>query len=283
MLKAIRLERENLGTRGNVIGKEFVLSSIAILVVLLVARSYHHLLFHTIAELFAVFVAVTTWIVAWQMFPFTRNHYLMYLGNGYLRGSGTFDAVPDSAVVVDKGCVIRQVNKEAVNLTGLSQNELIGRNCHDLFHPQALNRKECPVCNGIRQGKNLSVMELELPEKEKWFDFSLSSISTETEALGAVQVIRDITERKLAEIEIKRSRDKLEDRTLELSMALNELENEMGMRESAQREITALATFPGESPQPIMRLEKDGTIIFSNKASDQLLKDWGCAVGKEDS
>ena len=52
-------------------------------VLLVVISRYNFLLFHTLAELFAIVVAVLMGVVAWQMYPFTRNNYLMYLGTGY--------------------------------------------------------------------------------------------------------------------------------------------------------------------------------------------------------
>ena len=51
--------------------------------VLLAVSSYNFLLFHTLAELFAIIVAILLSVVAWQMYPFTRNNFLMYLGCGY--------------------------------------------------------------------------------------------------------------------------------------------------------------------------------------------------------
>jgi PAS domain S-box-containing protein len=45
---------------------------------------FNFLLFHTLAEFFAVFVAFLIGVVAWNTFQFSRNHYLMYLGCGYL-------------------------------------------------------------------------------------------------------------------------------------------------------------------------------------------------------
>jgi len=51
--------------------------------VLVVASFYHFPVFHVLAEFFAIIIAVTMAVVAWQMYPFTRNNYLMYLGCGY--------------------------------------------------------------------------------------------------------------------------------------------------------------------------------------------------------
>lgn len=41
------------------------------------------LLFHTLAEFFAVFVAIILAVVSWHTYSFSKNHFLMYLGCGY--------------------------------------------------------------------------------------------------------------------------------------------------------------------------------------------------------
>jgi PAS domain S-box-containing protein len=56
---------------------------LALVLVLLVANSYNHALFHTLAELFAVMVALLVAVVGWQAFPFSRNDFLLYLAAGY--------------------------------------------------------------------------------------------------------------------------------------------------------------------------------------------------------
>jgi len=56
---------------------------IVLSIVLVVMSFINFLLFHILAELFAIIIAVLTCVVAWNMYPFTRNNYLMYLGSGY--------------------------------------------------------------------------------------------------------------------------------------------------------------------------------------------------------
>jgi PAS domain S-box-containing protein len=43
----------------------------------------HLLLFHSLAELFAISVAVITFVVAWYAHAFSRNYYLLFIGIGY--------------------------------------------------------------------------------------------------------------------------------------------------------------------------------------------------------
>ena len=52
--------------------------------IILVSLSFNNfLLFHTFAEFFAITIAILTFVVAWNMYSFTRNDYLMYIGSGY--------------------------------------------------------------------------------------------------------------------------------------------------------------------------------------------------------
>jgi len=55
-----------------------------VLSVLLIAISFQNfLLFHTLAELFAIAVSVIMLTIAWQTYPYSRNAFLMFLACGY--------------------------------------------------------------------------------------------------------------------------------------------------------------------------------------------------------
>ena len=56
---------------------------IALATFLVVISFYNFLFFHTLAEFFAITIAILMCVIAWNMYPFTRNNYLMYLGSGY--------------------------------------------------------------------------------------------------------------------------------------------------------------------------------------------------------
>ena len=65
------------------LSKSDLVIPVVVALVLVATRTHHYLLFHTLAELFAVIVAVTMFVVVWHTYPFTRNHFLTYLGTGY--------------------------------------------------------------------------------------------------------------------------------------------------------------------------------------------------------
>ncbi len=50
-------------------------------------------------------------------------------------------------------------------------------------------------------------------------------------------------------------------------------------RRRAEEEISSLAKFPSENPNPVLRLSGDGIIMYANPAGQALLRMWGCEVG----
>ena len=50
-------------------------------------------------------------------------------------------------------------------------------------------------------------------------------------------------------------------------------------RERAEEALEDAALFPSENPNPVMRVAKDGTILFANRSSEDLLDSWGVQTG----
>ena len=51
-------------------------------------------------------------------------------------------------------------------------------------------------------------------------------------------------------------------------------------RKQAEAEIEKLARFPGENPNPVLRVLRDGILVYANRASASLLSAWACQVGQ---
>jgi signal transduction histidine kinase len=51
-------------------------------------------------------------------------------------------------------------------------------------------------------------------------------------------------------------------------------------RRRTEEEIRSLAKFPSENPNPVIRVAKDGTVLYANEASLPLLDVWGCQVSQ---
>ena len=60
-----------------------LLAFLGLLAALLVALAVSYPLFHSLVELATVVIAMAAGVVGWHTFPFSRNHFLLYLAAGY--------------------------------------------------------------------------------------------------------------------------------------------------------------------------------------------------------
>ncbi len=130
---------------------------------------------------------------------------------------------------------------------GYPPNSLVGRNILELFHPD--DRAAAAIL--LEQILTLpgGVLEAELRFKHvdgswRWMEGTLSNLLDDPAVKSIVINYRDITERKRAE-----------------------------------QEIAYLAKFPSENPNIVLRLNRDGIVIYANPASEALVRMWGCAEG----
>ncbi len=56
--------------------------------------------------------------------------------------------------------------------------------------------------------------------------------------------------------------------------------SDISERKQAQEQTNRMAKFPSENPNPTLRLDRDGAILYANPASQSLLADWGAQVGE---
>ncbi|MBS1191730.1 MAG: hypothetical protein H6R10_3522 [Rhodocyclaceae bacterium] len=68
--------------------RETLIAPTLFALVLVATAPIDFLLFHSLAELFSIGVAITVFAVAWNTYPFTRRSFLLYLGCGYLWVAG---------------------------------------------------------------------------------------------------------------------------------------------------------------------------------------------------
>ena len=64
-----------------------------------------------------------------------------------------------------------------------------------------------------------------------------------------------------------------------LRAANADLLREIAQRKRAEEEVQAAARFPSENPNPVLRLDSQGRILFANAASAGLLEQWRTPVG----
>lgn len=146
-----------------------------------------------------IFKLFSFWLIFMAMVKTTLKEPFLVMS----KGASTYDAVPDATIVVDEHGIIRQENNAACLLSKINCDELVGKNNHELFHPEDIEIENCPVCQSIVTNSAIRGLELQIDESGNWYDYSLSQIKGASELNGTVEVIRDITQRKLAEDKVK--------------------------------------------------------------------------------
>ena len=58
---------------------------------------------------------------------------------------------PHAEIVVDNQGIISQINRFAVQSSGLSKEELIHQNIHQYFHPKNISVQSCELCKHIHR------------------------------------------------------------------------------------------------------------------------------------
>lgn len=144
------------------------------------------------------------------------------------RDANVYHAIPQATVLLDLDGRLRQANKAACLEIGLEENELVGKDCHALFHPVHLNRESCPLCWALQIGVELPPTELKLDNERGWRKFTLSLVGTGGGRKGVVQVSTDINKQKMVEEELEATLHNLDrkvaQRTRELHCKVMELE-----------------------------------------------------------
>ncbi len=166
------------------------------------------------------------------------------LANAYNRS--LIEASLDPLVTIGSNGRITDVNGATEKVTGHSREQLIGTDFMDYFsEPEKAKAGYQQVFHdGFVQD-----YALEIRHKDGHLTPVLYNASVYRDEAGHVMGVfaaaRDITERKRAE-----------------------------------EEIESLAKFPSENPSPVLRVGRDGTLLYANEASYMLLHDWQLEIDK---
>ncbi len=127
------------------------------------------------------------------------------------------DAVAEGICGVDQQGIITFINPAVISLTGYEPDDLVGGSYHDILHYTKAygtlhSRENCPVHDTIASGKTHSVINEEYRRKDGTsfpVEYESTPIWEKGGIVGAVITFRDITQRREAEEEVKRSLDML--------------------------------------------------------------------------
>lgn len=132
----------------------------------------------------------------------------------------TLESIGDAVVATDASAVVTFVNAVAARILGRPAADIVGRPLADSFkivHEEMRTPADCPVGLVLREGKAVELANhtvLMRPDgTEVPIDDSAAPIrDSEERLIGVVLVFRDISERKLSQIQLQRWNAELEDR-----------------------------------------------------------------------
>lgn len=153
----------------------------------------------------------------------------------------------DSIITIDRQGIIIEFNSTAEQTFGHSRTEALGRE----FTTLIFNEESRPAFDAL--------MTDLLSSRDQQSD-ELRHEMTAVKHSGVVFPV---------ELAIKPIRLK---NRLAFTIYLHDISN----RRRIELEIRSLAKFASESPNPILRVNRRGVIIYANGASDHLLAYWGC-------
>ncbi len=109
----------------------------------------------------------------------------------------TFDAMSDAILLMDLEGKIHRCNRAMADLVGKDFSEIIGRQCWEIVHGTLIPIEVCPRELMKKTCKKEAIV---LQVGPRWFEVSVDpQFDSEGKLIGAVHIMTDITERKLAE------------------------------------------------------------------------------------
>jgi PAS domain S-box-containing protein len=119
----------------------------------------------------------------------------------------------DGVMVIDKNFKIISFSEGAERITGYTLEEVIGRNCEEIFKSDMCG-EECPVKITLNSGEITSCLQFHIQTKDKKQIPIIVNTSPlkdrEGKIIGAIQVFRNIAEVRFLTEEILREKNKLQ-------------------------------------------------------------------------
>ena len=123
----------------------------------------------------------------------------------------TFDAVDDQIFLLDEHFVIVRANKAAKETLGVGTETLLGKRCHQIVHGTKEPPPYCPYARMKMLESAITCTGEFFEERlQRYFQVSVSPIQNEDGSFfGAVHIVRDITEKKWAEEDQQKAKERL--------------------------------------------------------------------------
>jgi signal transduction histidine kinase len=166
------------------------------------------------------------------------NNKRAFLESNYF--TNIVNSMADGVYIVNSENRIEYINAAVKKDFGDIKN----RRCFEYFYGR---KRKCPWCkfNEVRKGKTIR-WEWHSPKANKIYDVIETPLKKPDGSISKLKILRDITDYKRIIQDIAEKTEK----------------------------IDYLSKFPTENPLPVMRVRKNGTLLFNNIASIPCLGEW---------
>jgi|GEM_PF-3334537 len=130
------------------------------------------------------------------------------------------DSMTELFCFYDLDLKILWANRAAAKSLGLSNKEIIGRHCYELWNQDDVPCTDCPLLKAKESGKKEKV-ERKTPDGRYWQLFGYPVFNENGELFGLIELGVDISKRKIAEqqdFELKQNLELISDYTIDLEL-----------------------------------------------------------------
>ena len=150
--------------------------------------------------------------------------------------------------IIDTDFNVVMTNNTVGRWFSKSPSEFVGKKCFQVFEKKDRPCSPCPGAQAMASSKPCEIETEGVRDDGTRFivkDRAFPSYGPNGEIVGFHEILEDITERK-----------------------------------HAQERIENLAKFPSENPNPVLRIARDGKLLYANDTAESLVTEWDCQVGQ---
>ncbi len=175
----------------------------------------------------------------------------MYKDKSAARLKAILDTTVDGIVTINEQAIIQSFNRASERIFGYSADEVVGKNVKILQPSPYREHHDEFLAEYLRTGirKIIGIGREVQGQRKDGSIFPLYLAVSEAWVGGErffTGILRDLTEQK-----------------------------------AALEEIKSMARFPEESPHPVLRLSREGYLLYANAAARCVLEAWSCDIGQK--